>query len=177
MSSDRHSTLGPCLASVFGQGVHHFFPNGTAPSGAYALVGMAAFFGGAAHAPVTAILILFEMTNDYNIILPLMLATVVSTMTSRLISNESIYSLKLSRRGINLEQGQDVDIMQRVTVEEVMNTRVDTVQMDMPLLDLSTEFLRTHRTGFPVLDDTGELSGIVSVQDLERQFETDTIHG
>ena len=169
--------MGAMLGNAFGQGVHYLFPDGTAPPGAYALVGMAAFFGGAARAPVTAILILFEMTNDYNIILPLMLATVLSTMVSRLLSSETIYTRKLSRRGIHLEDGQDVDIMQRVTVEEVMNTNVDTVPIDMPLLDLSTEFIETHRTGFPVVNAEDELVGIVSVQDLERQFETDTIMG
>jgi CIC family chloride channel protein len=126
---------------------------------------------------VTAILILFEMTNDYNIILPLMLATVVSSMTSRLLTQETIYSLKLVRRGIHLEQGQDVDIMQGVTVEEVMTTTVDTVSLDMTLLDLSTEFSETHRHGFPVVDREGNLAGIVTIQDLERIFETDTIVG
>ncbi len=169
--------LGAMVGSVFGQTVHYLFPTGTAPSGAYALVGMAAFFGGAARAPVTAILILFEMTNDYNIILPLMLATVVSTMTSRLIAQETIYSLKLVRKGIHLEQGQDVDIMQRVTVEEIMTTKVATVPLDMTLLDLSAEFFNSHHHGFPVLNDRGELAGIVSIQDLERRFESDTIMG
>jgi CIC family chloride channel protein len=169
--------MGAMLGNVFGQAVHYMFPNGTAPPGAYALVGMAAFFSGAARAPVTAILILFEMTNDYNIILPLMLATVVSSLTSRVITSDTIYTLKLSRRGVHLEQGQDVDIMQGVTVEEVMTTGVDTVPMDMPLLDLSTEFSETHRHGFPVVDEGGNLAGIVTIQDLERMFETDTIVG
>lgn len=169
--------MGAMIGNVFGQTVHYLFPNGTAPPGAYALVGMAAFFSGAARAPVTAILILFEMTNDYNIILPLMLATVMSTMISRIISHDTIYTLKLSRRGVNLEQGQDLDIMQRVTVEEVMTTPVDTVHFEMSLLDLNSKFTETHRHGFPVVNDHNELVGIVSIQDLERMFETDTIMG
>ena len=68
--------MGAMLGASFGQIAHTIFPEIVAPSGAYALVGMAAFFGGAAHAPITAILILFEMTGDYQIILPLMLSTV-----------------------------------------------------------------------------------------------------
>ena len=68
--------MGAMLGASFGQIAHSLFPEIVAPSGAYALVGMAAFFGGAAHAPITAILILFEMTGDYQIILPLMLSTV-----------------------------------------------------------------------------------------------------
>jgi CIC family chloride channel protein len=85
--------MGAMLDSLFGQAAHHFFPSVTAPAGAYAMVGMAAFFSSAAHAPTTAIPILFEMTGDYNIVLPLMLATVVSTLISRLLSHESIYTL------------------------------------------------------------------------------------
>ncbi len=169
--------MGAMLGNVFGQAANYLFPLSTAPAGAYALVGMAAFFSGAARAPITSILILFEMTSDYNIILPLMIATSMSTIVSRLISQETIYTLKLSRRGIHLDQGHDVDIMQQVTVEEIMTTDVETVPLDMTLLDLSTEFLESHHHGFPVVDPEGTLVGIVSIQDLEREFDTDTIMG
>ena len=160
--------MGAMMGYVFGQAANHFFPIITAPAGAYALVGMSAFFAGAAHAPVTAILILFEMTDDYSIILPLMLATVVSTLISRIISRESIYTLKLTRRGIHLEQGQDIDVMQGVTVGEAMTTNVDVVSMNMPLEELAAEFEHTHHHGFPVVGDRGNLVGMVSLQDLER---------
>ncbi|MEE9591106.1 MAG: chloride channel protein [Thermodesulfobacteriota bacterium] len=169
--------MGAMLGNAFGQLAHYLFPNVTAPAGAYALVGMAAFFGGAAGAPVTAILILFEMTNDYYIILPLMLATVVSTLIARTISSETIYTLKLSRRGVRLEQGHDIDVMQGVTVGEVMNTNINPVPLNRSLLELSNEFSRSRRRGLPVVDDAGDLVGIVSIQDLERFFETETIIG
>ncbi len=160
--------LGAMLGGAFGQIVHQFFPAITAPSGAYALVGMAAVFSGAAHAPVTAILILFEMTGDYRIILPLMLTTVVATLIARMLSSESIYTLKLSRRGIHLQQGQDIDVMQGVTVGEAMTTKVDVVPTDMSLEELADEFAHTHHHGFPVVDSNNNLVGIVSIQDLER---------
>jgi CIC family chloride channel protein len=160
--------MGAMLGGAFGQIVHQLFPAVTAPSGAYALVGMAALFSGAAHAPMTAILILFEMTNDYRIILPLMLATVMSTLISRVISRESIYTLKLSRRGVHLQQGQDIDVMQGVTIGEVMTTEVDAVSMGMSLEKLAGEFARTHHHGFPVVDGAGALLGVVTLHDLER---------
>jgi CIC family chloride channel protein len=160
--------MGAMLGGVFGQVAHALFPTITAPSGAYALVGMAAFFSGAAHTPVTSILILFEMTGDYHIILPLMLATVMSTLVSRLISQESIYTLKLTRRGVHLRQGQDIDVMQGITVREAMTTDVDTVPWNMSLDELAGEFARSHHHGFPVVDDAGKLAGVVSIQDLER---------
>ena len=160
--------MGAMLGDAFGQIAHRLFPAVTASSGAYALVGMSAFFSGAAHAPVTAILILFEMTGDYHIILPLMLATVMSTLVSRIISRESIYTLKLSRRGIHLQEGQDIDVMQGITVGEVMTTDVDVVSPSMSLEELADEFALTHHHGFPVVDSAGELVGVVSIQDLER---------
>ena len=169
--------MGAMLGEAFGQAVHQLFPSITAPSGAYALVGMAAFFTGAAHAPVTAILIMFEMTGDYNIILPLMLASVVSTLISRVLSRESIYTLKLSRRGVHLDQGQDIDVMQGVSVGEAMTEDVDVVPASMSLEQLADEFARTHHHGFPVVDDAGALAGVVSIRDLERALRAGPIAG
>jgi len=160
--------MGAMLGSTFGKVVNLLFPAITAPAGAYALVGMSAFFGGAAHAPVTAILILFEMTGDYRIILPLMLATVMSTLVSKILAKESIYTLKLTRRGVRLEQGRDTDVMQGVQVREIMTTNVDTVPLDMPLSSLAEVFARTHHHGFPVIDPGGNLIGVVTIQDLDK---------
>jgi len=94
--------MGAMIGGAFGHFMGLLFPEITGPCGAYALVGMAAFFGGAAHAPISAIIILFEMTGDYSIILPIMLTTVISTLVSQSISIESIYTLKLTRRGIKI---------------------------------------------------------------------------
>ncbi len=93
--------MGAMLGGAFGSLVHFVFPDWTATSGAYAMVGMAAFFAAAAKAPTTSILILFEMTNDYRIMLPLMAATVGSVYLSHRLSPFSIYTLKLHRRGIS----------------------------------------------------------------------------
>ncbi|MDP7317499.1 MAG: chloride channel protein, partial [SAR324 cluster bacterium] len=160
--------MGAMLGACFGQAAGLLFPGIAAPSGAYALVGMAAFFSGAAHAPITSILILFEMTGNYEIILPLMLATVVSTLISRKISRESIYTLKLSRRGVVLQQQQEVDLMQRVTVGEAMHRDVETVPAILTLEELSDRFAHTHRTGFLVVENGNHLVGVVSIGDLER---------
>jgi CIC family chloride channel protein len=169
--------IGAMAGGAFGNVVHQLLPNTTAVPGAYALVGMAAVFAGAAHAPITAIIILFEMTNDYRIILPLMLATVVSTLLSQRLRRENIYTLKLSRRGVRLEQGRDIDVMQGVLVGEAMTTNVDTVGADLPLIELDRAFHETHHHGFPVLDGNGGLFGVVTIQDLERARERGPIPG
>ena len=92
--------MGAMLGGAFGAVVHFVYPDWTATSGAYAMVGMAAFFAAAAKAPTTSILILFEMTGDYHIMLPLMAATVGSVYLSHRLMPYSIYILKLNRRGI-----------------------------------------------------------------------------
>ncbi len=169
--------MGAMMGSVFGYLANLAMPGSVAAPGAFALVGMAAFFSGATHAPMTAILIVYEMTGNYSLILPLMLATVISTLVSRLISPDSIYTLKLSRRGIHLRQGQDIDVMQGVTVGEAMTTELETVPLDMPLPQLVAEFERTHHHGFPVLDRKGDLAGVVSIRNVERAGREGTLEG
>ncbi|MDA1092381.1 MAG: chloride channel protein [Acidobacteria bacterium] len=93
--------MGAMLGGAFGSLIHVVFPESTAGSGAYAMVGMAAFFAATAKAPATSILILFEMTNDYRIMLPLMAATVASVYQSHRMSPFSVYTLKLHRRGVS----------------------------------------------------------------------------
>lgn len=161
--------MGAMLGAAFGATMNLLFPTITAPPGAYALVGMAAVFSASAHAPITATIILFELTGDYRIILPLMLTVVVATLVSqRLLNGESIYTLKLTRRGIRLQRGRDVDVMQAVTVDEVMVQEVHTVTVDMTMVELSEEFSRVRHHGFPVLDEQGRLWGMVTVSDLEQ---------
>ncbi len=162
--------MGSMLGSSFGKWATGAFPNISAGSGAYALVGMAAFFSGATHAPMTAILILFEMTNNYQLILPLMLATVISTIISRLLSKDSIYTLKLTRKGIHLSDTEDIDVMQGITVEEVMSKDFDKISMDMPLSDLAVLFTKSHRHGFPVVNQEGILLGLVTIGDLDKKI-------
>ncbi len=161
--------LGAMLGVAFELVINAIFPNITAPPGAYALVGMAAVFTASAHAPITAVLILFELTGDYNIILPLMLTVVIATLLSnRLLNGESIYSLKLSRRGVKLQHGRDVDILQSVLVGEVIDRQVDTISKDMNLNELADALAHSHHNGFGVVDDDGKFFGIVTFSDLEK---------
>jgi chloride channel protein, CIC family len=162
--------LGSMLGAAFALVVERIFPGISAPAGAYALVGMAAVFAASAHAPITAVLILFELTGDYRIILPLMLTVVIATVISQRISKDSIYTLKLTRRGVHLQRGRDIDVLQSVQVGEVMTYNAETVPMDMTIGDLSQVFTRTRHHGLLVLDLQGKLWGIVTVRDLDRAW-------
>ncbi len=161
--------MGAMLGSAFAIVADNIFPGIPAPPGAYALVGMAAVFAASAHAPITAVLILFELTGDYRIILPLMLTVVVATvLAQRLLRGESVYTLKLTRRGVRLQRGRDIDILQSVTVGEVMSPHTDTVQVDTTMNELANVFSRTHHHGLLVVDDQDKLWGIVTITDLEE---------
>jgi len=163
--------LGAMLGGAFGAVVGRLFPGSVGAPPAYALVGMAAVLAGAIRAPITAIMIPFEMTQDYRIILPLMFATVISTFISDFLQKESIYVRALLSRGIRLQRGQDIDVMQGVAVWEAMTRDVDTVPANLSLKDLELVFVRSHHHGFPVLDENDELLGVVTIQDLERAKE------
>jgi len=163
---------GAMLGGAFGEFVTRVFPGIAAGSGSYATVGMAAVFAAAARAPLTAVLIVFEMTNDYHIILPLMVAVVVSTAIAQHVHPESIYTLKLIRRGIRLARGRDVDVMDSVKVEEIMRPNPVTVYSSMPASALGDLFLQTNSHGFPVVDRSGRLKGIVSLTDLRSATES-----
>lgn len=160
--------IGAMLGGTMGKIFAFFLPGITGPPGAYALVGMAAVFAGAARAPLTALLIVFEMSNDYSMILPLMVAAVTASYFAQWLYPDSIYTEKLTRRGIRFAQGRDLDVMQAVAVNEVMNRMPEVVRRDMPLADLYRKFQETNLLGFPVLDEYDHLWGIVTLQDLER---------
>ncbi len=164
--------MGAMLGAAFELGLNQLFPGISAPPGAYALVGMAAVFAASAHAPITAVIILFELTGDYRIILPLMLTVVVSTLISQLLlKGESIYTLKLSRRGVRLDRGRDLDILQGVSVGEVMTKQFETVSKNTPIGELADIFVASHHHGLMVLDEGGKLWGIVTLTDLDRAME------
>lgn len=166
--------MGAMLGSAFGVVINSAAPFDTAPPGAYALVGMGAVFAAAAHAPITAVIILFELTGDYQIILPLMLTIVVATLLAqRWLSGESIYTLKLTRRGIRLRAGRDVDVLSSVRVEDVMTQDIVTVDHTLTVVGLSEVLNQRAHRGFPVLDGSGRLWGIVTAGDLERAIEQD----
>ena len=166
--------MGAMLGTAFELVVNLIFPGIAAPPGAYALVGMAAVFAAGAHAPITAIIILFELTGDYRIILPLMLTVVIATLLAQwMLGGESIYTLKLSRRGVKLRGGRDVDVMHGVSVEEVMAHEVYSIDKDTELSELGEVFNRTHHHGLLVLDEHGKVWGIVTITDYDKAVSND----
>jgi CIC family chloride channel protein len=164
--------IGAMLGGAFGSAVHALFPGITANPGAYAIVGMGAVVAGTTHAPIQAFLIIFELTQDYWIIPPLMICCVLATFVSRGIKRESIYTLKLLRRGIDIEAGRDVNVLKSMLVQDFMTWRPETVQESMPLRELIQILPFSQHTSFPVVDVNGHLVGMLSLRDFrEAVFE------
>ncbi len=160
--------MGAVFGGMFGMLVNWLFPAITAPPGAYALVGMGAMVGGTSYAALTGIIIVFEMTDDYRIVLPLMLAVVISTIVAKRFEVNSIYTLKLARRGINIRQGRDVDVLESITVREIMRHHFEMVSRGMLFGEL-LKFIEVSRQNcFPVVDEEEHLTGVVSLQNVRR---------
>jgi len=160
--------MGAMAGGFFGSVAHTLFPEITAPPGAYSIVGMGAVVSGTTHGPLSAILILFEMTGDYKIILPLMITCIISSVASGQFLKDSIYTLKLARRGINLREGKEVNVLKSIRVADVMNPDVETVLESMPLGALAQKFAKSKYNSFPVVDDQGRLAGILSLLDYHE---------
>jgi len=160
--------IGALVGCVFGVFADSYLPGAPTVPAAYALVGMAAVFAGASHAPVTAILIVFELTADYHMILPLLLAVGTSVLTARLICRFSIYNIKLVRHGVHVQLGHDIQVLSEVSVADTMTRRVDTLPVDAPVSEIMAVFERTRHHSLPVTDDQGRLCGLVTLSDVER---------
>jgi CIC family chloride channel protein len=152
---------GAMLGEAVGLVGHHVAPASIGSAGAYALIGMAAFFAGSARAPITAVIILFELTGEYTIILPLMLAVVLATTVSRTLSSDTIYTLKLARRGITLTQpGSPAAVLRTARVEGCMLPPPDAVSPDLPVADL---LAKLAATGVVLVSRGGDtLDGVVT---------------
>ena len=157
--------VGAMAGGFFGTVVHHIFPEVTAPPGAYSIVGMGAVVSGTTHGPLSAILILFEMTSDYKIILPLMIACIIGSLASGQLLKDSIYTLKLARRGVNIKAGKEVNVLKSISVEDVMNPEVETVPENMAIGKLAEKMTKSKNNSFPVVDEEGNLTGILSFFD------------
>ncbi len=160
--------VGATLGGGFGIVASYLFPGLNVNPSAFALVGMAAVLAGSVHAPLTAVILLFEMTGDYRIILPLMFAVAVSLLLSQRIQKDSVYALGLARHGIRLDRGRDVEVMQAVTVGEAMQLNTTVLPETTTLNEAAEILMQTRHHGLPVVNKKGFLTGILTSQDIER---------
>jgi CIC family chloride channel protein len=169
--------LGSMAGGFFGVVVHTLFPDVTASPGAYSIVGMGAVVSATTHGPMSAMLILFEMTGSYKIILPLMLSCIIGTIAARQITKESIYTLKLIRKGVNIESGKEVSVLRAMRVKEVMNPNVETIPEDLSLVDMADKISKSKYNSFPVINSENRLAGIISFNDYHEAIFNKDLRG
>ncbi|UCF30232.1 MAG: chloride channel protein [bacterium] len=168
--------IGAMTGGFFGWGVNKFFPLITADPGAYALVAMGAVVAGTTHAPITAIIIIFEMTATYKIILPLMFACIISTIVASSLKRGSIYTIKLSRRGVELSQGWEQSILQALKVGDIMRYQVVKVPESMPLGGV-IDSLKTQDVSYlHVVNKDNDLKGIISFRDIRSALQEEALN-
>ena len=160
--------IGAVIGGAFGAIANHYLPGLTASPGAYAAVGIGAFLAASTHAPLTAIFLLFEMTGNYLIIIPIMLSSIIGTMVANRLYHDSIDTVDFSREGIDLHEGREAAIMRSIKVGAMITEDVDFISENANVDQLLKIFSMTKDSFyFPVIDDTGHMVGIISMQDVK----------
>lgn len=162
--------IGAALGTGFAQLFEGIWTVSVLNPGAFAVVGMAAMFAAVARAPLTAILIVFEVTGarEYSLVLPLMLAATVASFLTDRFHRESVYTMPLARRGIRLTQTSEVDLLDTVLTREVMAKVEVVAQPDWSLAEAQHHMTANRYHGLAVVDDEEELVGIITVSDIVR---------
>jgi len=158
---------GAFLGDGFGTLAHDAFPSWTGPAAAYGLVGMAAVFAAASEAPITAIMIVFEMSNDYTIILPLMVAVVIATLLGRKLLGATVYERKLLRRGLDWQRIRNPQVFGRISVSQVGRTPPLVAQSGQTIRSLALDGGGATELALPVCDGD-RFVGIVNLADVAR---------
>ena len=162
--------IGTMLGELYGRVLNDFLGSGVGDPRTYAIAGMAGMMAGVVRAPITAIMLAFELTNDYRFILPIMLVSVICIMVSERFEAHGVYEEGLVREGIILHHGRDVDVMQGVTVEEAMHSPAPRIKQYATLTELRDALQHHHRHALCVVNQEDRLVGIVTLSDLQGGY-------
>ena len=160
--------IGAMVGTAFGSSVHFIFPTLSASAETYSVVGMGAVAGAVMQAPLTNILMLFELTNDYTLILPIMATCIAASYTYQRFTKHSIYMQFLLNKGINIRHGREASIMNSIKVQDVMSTDITTIAQEMPFRKILETISYSKNFYFPVLDNKGDMTGILSFSDIRE---------
>ena len=169
--------LGAVFGGLFGSVMQFLFPELVVSYGAYAVVGMSAMVAGTTHAPITAFLIIFELTGDYKLILPIMICSILATFVASLLKKDSIYTMKLTRRGVDLAKSAEVSIMQTTTVKDVMDANVIPLNENTGFNDILEKVIHAHELCYYVIDDNGKFQGSFNVHDVKEILNEQSLAG
>ncbi len=169
--------MGATLGGVLGNVFHGVAPGIVSSAGGYALVGMGAVLGAAIQAPMAAIMMGFELTNSYSVILPLMTSCVIATMVHRRLMHHSIYTQVLIDRGIDISAGREMGILTSLTARDVMDHQVSKIPGTLPYNEVMQLFLEGRGNYLYTTDEDDNLLGVISFQDLKEFIYDDQLNG
>ncbi len=159
------------IGAVFGGGfaslVNMLIPGALGASGSFGLIGMGAFLAASTHAPMTAIFLLWEMTRDYNVVLPIMITAITATLVARRLMTDSIDSFDLSRRGLDIHAGAEANLLRGLYVRGLVSRDFQQIPESMAVTDFVRYVTNSHHVYFPVVNRDNELTGIISMQELK----------
>jgi CIC family chloride channel protein len=164
--------FGALVGGAYGFSVHGLWPEIASSYGAYSAVGMAAIAAGTSHAPISAILIVFEFTGNYDLILPLMVASIISSFLSRRLRRYSIYTEALKHKGIELPWRMEEAVLAGLTVEALLQEDPDILRPGDSYSKVVDKFLSTNRERLFVVSPDGMLQGVVSLHDIKHMLES-----
>lgn len=159
--------LGAMTGNFIGSTFHHYFPSSISSPGAYSLVGMGAVVAAATHAPITAIIIIFELTGDYKIILPLMLSSIIASFMTVGIHKESIYTMKLKRRGILFKEGRELNILRSLFVKNFISQDYHTFLNTENIGKIIDQAISRKYHSFQIVDSDNNYVGCFSLNLLK----------
>jgi CIC family chloride channel protein len=158
--------IGAMAGGAVGTVVHSLWPEISGSPGAYALVGMGAVVAAGTHAPITAIVMIFELTGDYKIILPLMISCIIATLLATRIQKASIYTLKLLRRGVDIRGGLSANVLSHLTAREAMRSEYAEVGRGDQLMPVISRFVERPGETVLVTGDDRRLLGVITIDDI-----------
>ncbi|WP_320130364.1 chloride channel protein [uncultured Sphaerochaeta sp.] len=166
--------LGAALGGAVGVVVNAIFPGGTGPVAAYALVGMGAMVSGVTGGVLTSIIMLFEMTRNYEIMMPLMLGAVISHLVAKLLYPDTIYTRKLTRRGIPIQLDKRISSFKGISIGEIMKTEIVSCNPEDSVAKV-LKIMHEHQLGLlPVIESDGRVLGTVSYKELYKSKPEDS---
>lgn len=160
--------LGAMVGGAFGTIAHSIFPSISAGPGAYTLVGMGAMAASVLGAPIASILILFELTGDYRIVLALMVSSIVATLLINQIYRDSVYTKTLKRKKIDLRQGREANLLRLISVKSIIRREYETVLESMNIRQFKEKLRLSCQDCFITVDANDRLTGIISFQDIRK---------
>ena len=158
--------VGTAFGGAFALTVNAIAPGTIAEPGSFALIGLGAMIAAATHAPLTGVFLLLELTRDYNSAVPAMITAITATMLARRLQPESMDTYDLRRRGVDVHVASETNILRSLHVRGLVSKDFQQVRASMPLEEFVRYVTGSRYNSFPVVDDAGELTGIVGIDDL-----------